>query len=223
MRCSRGDTRCASYIAGDTKKGRLDGCQASSPPSSRSACRASLARSGGDRMIGPSPRNDRPAGEGCQAVAAPAPAPLATPEPAGEHPPAPAPRQPCAMDRLESVSPQRQLLAGSRQSDQWDGWPQSLQSCRLSLCFDARSYEAPLPCLLFASDNTHSSVVRKPLDVTLQRRGRPSLTKPDSSATAAEFALRDSSRFKPSRTDVVACCPSFACDGLSSVRPAGNA
>ena len=56
------------------QNGRLDGCQTSSPPSRRSVCRASLARSGDDRMIGPSPRNDRPAGEGCQAVATPAPA-----------------------------------------------------------------------------------------------------------------------------------------------------
>ena len=112
MLCSRSDTRCASRIAGDTKKGRLVGCQASSPPSSRSASRAYLARSGGDGMIGPSPRNDRPDGEGCQAVATPAPAPLATPEPAGERPAAPGPRQPCAMDRLETVSSQRQLLAG---------------------------------------------------------------------------------------------------------------
>lgn len=82
------------------------------PASSRSASRASLARSGGDGMIGPSPRNGRPDGEGCQAVATSAPAPLATPEPAGERPAALGPRQPCAMDRLEAVSPQRQLLAG---------------------------------------------------------------------------------------------------------------
>jgi hypothetical protein len=120
--CILSDTICALRIAGDTKNGRLAGCQASRPPSSRSASPASLTRSGGDGMIGPSPRNDRPDGDGFRAVATSAPAPLATPEPAGNRPAAPGPRQPCAMDRLEAVSPQRQLLADCRRPRKSASW-----------------------------------------------------------------------------------------------------
>lgn len=109
MICIISDTRFASNIAGDTKWAirRMPNIKPAFEQVRMPCISGAVRGRPHDRTLPAQRSPSRRRMPGC-GHASPS-----TPEPAGERPPAPGPHQPCAMDRLEAVSPQRQLLADS--------------------------------------------------------------------------------------------------------------